>query len=438
MSNQSISYEEARTLARNGEEKERRDLAARPDVRPEILYFLADDPSAEVRRCLANNEATPRQADVLLANDKEDQVRQDLASKIAKLVPDLDSQEQERVYLATMETLEILVRDQTVKVRQILADTLKDVAGAPPSIINRLARDAEIVVAEPVLMFSPVLSNDDLLDIITSNPVDGALSAIAQRSEVGESVVDAIVEADDYGAVALLLGNSSAQIREETLDQIIDKAPDVESWHLPLVERPKLPFKAAFKLAHFVAENLVDALRSRGDLDVTAVEKIREIVEKRIDDGTMDPDWANEDRSGGDDVVDVDDLWDEEDAGKKKKGKPVTPIQIARDMAENGRLNEKSVTEALDRGDIDLVIAAIAVLSELDMAVVEKAMDSHSAVSVMAVCREASLSAKLAEQVQTDIAGIKGDDVVKPKGRKYAVSKDELASEVASLKAGGE
>lgn len=431
MGQKPISYEDARAMARNGGEDERKDLAARSDVQPEILYFLADDPSSDVRRNLANNEATPRQADVLLANDKEDHIRADLAAKIAKLVPDLDSQEQERVYLATMETLEILVRDQTVKVRQILAETLKDVAGAPPSIINKLARDAEIVVAEPVLMFSPVLSNDDLLDIIANNPVDGALGAIAQRSEVGERVVDAIVEADDYGAVALLLANDSAQIREETLDDIIDKAPEVESWHMPLVKRPKLPMKAAFKLAHFVADSLVDALRNRGDLDVTAVEKIREIVEKRIDDGTIDPDWANE--GGKSSEEEVDDLWEDE-AGTKKKGKPVTPIQIAQDMAENGRLNEKSVTEALDRGDIDLVIAAISVLSGLDMPVVEKAMDSQSATSVMAVCREAQLSAILAAQVQTDIAGIKGDDVVGPKGKKYAVPKDQLAAEIEGLK----
>lgn len=433
MAQNPISYEEARTLARNGKDNERRDLAARTDVRPEILYFLVDDPSVEVRRNLASNEATPRQADVLLANDKEDQIRQDLAQKIANLVPDLDSQEQERVYLATMETLEILVRDQAVKVREILAETLKDVAGAPPSIINRLARDAEIAVAEPVLTYSPVLSSEDLLDIITSSPIDGALSAIAKRSEVGESVVDAIVEADDYGAVALLLGNPSAQIREETLDEIIDKAPEVESWHLPLVERPKLPFKAAFKLAHFVAGNLVDALRSRGDLDVTAVEKIREIVDKRIDDGSIEPDWAKKDQEEDSPVAELDELWEEE-SGKKKKGKPVTPLQIAQDMAENGRLNEKSVTEALDRGDIDLVIAAVSVMSGLDLAVVEKAMDSHSATSVMAVCREAKLSAILAAQVQTDIAGIKGDDVIKPKGKKYAVSKDELAAEIAALK----
>lgn len=52
----------------------------------------------------------------------------------------------------------------------------------------------------------------------------------------------------------------------------------------------------------------------------------------------------------------------------------------------------------------------------------------------MAVCREAKLSAVLAKQVQTDIAGIKGDDVVGPKGKKYAVSKDVLLAEIEKLK----
>jgi len=110
------------------------------------------------------------------------------------------------------------------------------------------------------------------------------------------TVADAIVATDDLGAIAMLLGNSSAQISEEALETIIETAPEVESWHLPLVKRQNLPLRAAFRLAHFVAANLVEMLQSHGDLSENEVSEIREIVEKRINDSTVDPDWANAER----------------------------------------------------------------------------------------------------------------------------------------------
>lgn len=437
MDKKSINYERARDLARDGGEGDRTELASRADVPPEILYFLVDDPSSDVRRCLAANRATPGKADTLLAHDKEDQVRQDLAEKIARLVPELDSQEQTQVYEATMATLEILVRDQATKVRQILSEVLKDVTNAPARIINRLARDTEIVVAEPVLIFSPVLSNEDLLEIISTNSaatkrVEGALGAIAQRHELVESITDAIVQTDDLGAIALLLGNTSAQIREEALEIIIEKAPEVEAWHLPLVKRPVLPLRAAFRLAHFVAASLVDALQSRGDLSIDEISEIREIVDQRIDDGTIDPDWANSERGEKPDVVELDELWDGE-GGKKKKGKPVTPIQIAEDMKENFRLDEKSVMEAMERGDVDLVIAAISVLSEIPLELIEKAMDTQDPKAVMAVCWKAGLSGELAEQTQVKIAGISEGDVVKAAGVKFPLEEVEMEEQISRL-----
>ena len=53
------------------------------------------------------------------------------------------------------------------RVRRIVAEALKDVANALPEVINRLARDTEIVVSGPILESSPVLTDDDLLAIVS-------------------------------------------------------------------------------------------------------------------------------------------------------------------------------------------------------------------------------------------------------------------------------
>jgi hypothetical protein len=80
-----LSYDEEKELARHGDVKVRTRLAARDDVRPEILYYLAEDPDPAVRRKIAANAKTPRHADLILARDADETVRGDLAEKIARL-----------------------------------------------------------------------------------------------------------------------------------------------------------------------------------------------------------------------------------------------------------------------------------------------------------------------------------------------------------------
>ena len=61
----------------------RTELAEREDVRPEILYFMAEDKAPEVRRLVAANATSPKHADLILAGDADDEVRADLALKMA-------------------------------------------------------------------------------------------------------------------------------------------------------------------------------------------------------------------------------------------------------------------------------------------------------------------------------------------------------------------
>ncbi len=231
-----------------------------------------------MRRHIAENHATPVQADVLLTDDKDDSVRGSLAEKIAHLSEGLSPNETDKLRRMTYEALDKLARDQAVHVRQVISETLKDIANAPQPIIQQLARDTESVVCGPVLQYSPVLSETDLLEIIEASSGRGSLSFISRRRNVGEKLADAIAASSDKDAISHLLGNKSAQIREETLDQLIDRAPDYPEWHEPLVERPKLPPTAAGKLARFVAENLISVLERRKDIKKDQLEAVRGVV----------------------------------------------------------------------------------------------------------------------------------------------------------------
>ncbi len=90
----------------------------------------------------------------------------------------------------------------------------------PKAIIISLAHDAEIAVAAPVLEYSPLLSDDDLLELIATSRVEGVLAAIANREDrfrrcLGCGGCNARYPGDDCA-----LANQNAEIRSETLDRV--------------------------------------------------------------------------------------------------------------------------------------------------------------------------------------------------------------------------
>jgi uncharacterized protein (DUF2336 family) len=118
-----------------------------------------------------------------------------------------------------------------------------------------------------VLEFSPVLDDAELLALLADAPAAGAACALARRRALAPDIADAIGRGDDVDAITVLLRNRTAQVREDTLDALIDRAVDVEAWHEPLVGRPQLSPGAARRLARFVSDQLIAALARRHDLD---------------------------------------------------------------------------------------------------------------------------------------------------------------------------
>jgi len=79
---------------------------------------------------------------------------------------------------AVLDILEVLAADETERIREIVSDTLKDDPNVPPHVVQQLAADPQLTVCGPILEFSPVLMEEDLLELISSKPVQDALSAI--------------------------------------------------------------------------------------------------------------------------------------------------------------------------------------------------------------------------------------------------------------------
>ena len=159
---------------------------------------------------------------------------------------------------------------------------MKGADQVPGAVIERLARDGEISVSGPVLENSPLLDDEMLLEIINSRQVQGALAAVSRRKGLDPALADAIVETNETDAITALLSNSSAQIREETLDELVERAERKENWHAPLVARPKLSSRAVRGLAGYVAGSLLRELESRNDLDAETAGAVYDAISRRL------------------------------------------------------------------------------------------------------------------------------------------------------------
>ncbi len=242
-------------------------LSALPGTAVEVLRDLAGDASVMVRAALALNPAVPPDANAALASDPDERVRALLARKLAALAPSLSTGTLNRLRRETLATLTALAEDEAVRVRVTIAEAVKDLPDAPRALILRLARDNAVMVCEPVIRFSPMLTTEDLVALVASAPSPGTRLAVARRPEIGPDIADALVASDSEDVITALLLNGSAQIREQALDVLAERSADYPAWHEPLIRRPVLPDRAVQALSRIVADHLLEVLAARPDLD---------------------------------------------------------------------------------------------------------------------------------------------------------------------------
>ncbi|HSE73783.1 MAG TPA: DUF2336 domain-containing protein, partial [Dongiaceae bacterium] len=172
--------------------------------------------------------------------------------------------------------------------------------------------------------------------------------------------------------VRKLLQNHSAQIREDTLDRILDQASRIPVWHEPLVQRPTLPGKAIKRLAAFVSRALLEVLQNRPDLDEKTAKDVAKTVRKRLEAEGAAPD--------------------------------APPV------------GEEAIGAAIGAGKRDAVAAALARDAKLSAGVVSAILASKSAKAVTALAWRAKLSMRQALQLQLRVAHIPPTAALNPRG----------------------
>ncbi|NBX04064.1 MAG: DUF2336 domain-containing protein [Alphaproteobacteria bacterium] len=174
--------------------------------------------------------------------------------------------------IAAEQIFRLLVRDTELKVRGALSKHLKDSAHIPRDIVKTLAKDAE-EIALPVLQFSQVLNESDLLELMESQHEISRYLAVSRRKEVPEKVALALIETGNAQVATTLVSNGGAKISEQGFGKIIELHRNNESILKSVSDHPQLPVAVVEKLVSMVSGQLADSLRKKHQIPMTQINR---------------------------------------------------------------------------------------------------------------------------------------------------------------------
>jgi uncharacterized protein (DUF2336 family) len=305
---------------------------------------------------MAKKNLTKEDVSRLLSDPSVDN-RVETAVKIAE---DFDSgslSENERQMAE--EIFRFMVKDAEVRVREALAQNLKESSGLPHDLAVNLAQDVD-QVALPILQFSDVLTDEDLIEIIQSQSGDKQ-TAIAGRSKVSENVSEALVDSGNEQAVTNLLSNEGAAISENSLNKVVDELGEKEQIQDAMVHRPKLPISVTERLVTVVSEKLAGELVGRHDLPENAVTDL--VLQSR-------------ERA-------IISLSTDSDAGDVET--------LVQQLNKNGRLTPSIVLRGLCMGDLTFFEVAMAELAGVSLENGRQLIYDSGRLGLRTLCREAKI-----------------------------------------------
>ena len=265
-----------------------------------------------------------------LTVDADPEARAIVARKLCTRIAASTLTEEERA--AAEAILRILAKDAAEIVRRALAVTLKRSANLPRDVARRLAADIESI-AVPVIVESPALKDEDLIDIVRSGAAIRQ-TAVASRAEVSTAVVREIVARGAASAVGAAAANDGARFDSACYAAALkrfDARPDVLE---RFVERKALPLAVTERLISRISDDAMQRLVTRHALPAQLAVELSEGARERA-------------------TVDL----------VEQAGLSTDPRRFVQQLQMNGRLTPSLVLRALFRGHMTFFEHAFAELA---------------------------------------------------------------------------
>ena len=189
-----------------------------------------------------------------LAANPQDTTREEIYLAVASLYRVQGTHLNDRERELMREILRRLTKDVEMAIRIALAERLADDASAPNDLIVLLADD-KIEVARPVILRSPLLTDEDMLRLIAECDIPHQ-EAIAARPHIGEPVTGALAKCEAETVLVNLVRNATAKISTTTYEVLVEKSKKVPVLQEPITQRKDLPPVLATKMCGWVSEAL--------------------------------------------------------------------------------------------------------------------------------------------------------------------------------------
>ncbi len=205
-----------------------------------------------------------------LSADSSPWKRAQIAATVALLFVKGELSESEQRFATGI--LDVLARDLELQVREALSNHVKHCALLPNSIAMQLAMDVD-TVALPILRYSSVLTDEDLLEIVRTGGASKQI-VVARRDDLPSVVSGALVDTHKKVVVGVLLENETAQIDETSYGTILQNFADDEKIQTLMAERPGLPAMIVARMIDHVGEVLRQRMIDRFGLPETLAEEM--------------------------------------------------------------------------------------------------------------------------------------------------------------------
>ncbi|MDH3593610.1 MAG: DUF2336 domain-containing protein [Rhodospirillales bacterium] len=267
-----------------------------------------------------------------LLADPTPEARVDTATKVAAEFGGQKLKDNEREI--AKQIFRVMVKDAEVRVREALSVHLKLSPDLPHDVALSLAKDVDSV-ALPMLSFSEVLTDDDLIEIVRG-PSAAKQVAVAQRPRVSSQVAGALIDTRNEVAVARLVANEGAELDEGSLGRVMKEYEENEEISDILVRRPDLPAALSEQLVNALSRKIESYLVEKHDLPADAAATLILQVRERATMSLLS-------EGSSDDELE----------------------RLVEQLQVNGRLTPSLVLRALCMGDMNFFEAAMARLASI-------------------------------------------------------------------------
>ena len=211
---------------------------------------------------------------IRLARDKSAAAREELAETMSNLfvgnVAFLNDQER----FLMLDVLSRVVHDIEMPVRRIVSQQLANLPDVPETLVRLLAND-EVEVAYPILAYSKLLRDTDLIEVIRHRTLEHQL-AVAIRSTLSETVSDALVKTGRERVIHALLENRTAKVSKATMSYLVEQSKEVESYQEPILHRGELDPELAQRMFLWVAAALRQFILDTYEFEPAVVDDLLE------------------------------------------------------------------------------------------------------------------------------------------------------------------